>query len=156
MSIYKSAKSPYWQYDFELGGHRFFGSTKARTKRDAEKVEAAERDKAKQHVAQAIAARTSLRLDDVAGRYWAEVGQHHVRSDNTWHLISLLLDFLGKDKIISDIGDDDVIRLVAWRRGHRGKGGPLVSPFTVNDTTEQLKKIFTQSKGWGVRFGHEP
>ena len=72
------------------------------------------------------------------------------------NLISLLLDFLGKDKIISDIGDDDVIRLVAWRRGHRGKGGALVSPFTVNDTTEQLKKIFTQSKGWGVRFGHEP
>ena len=156
MSVYKPKRSPYWAFDFEISGDRFHGSTKATTRRAAEAVERAERAKAEALIAQERAAGSSLRLDDVAGRYWAEVGQHHVRSDSTWHLISLLLDFLGKDKIISDIGDDDVIRLVAWRRGHRGKGGALVSPFTVNDTTEQLKKIFTQSKGWGVRFGHEP
>jgi integrase len=157
VSIYKSAKSPYWQYDFEIGGHRFFGSTKTRIKRDAEKVEAAKREKAKQYVSQMQAARTSLRLDDVAGRYWSEVGQHHVRSDNTWHLISLLLEFFGKDKLIIDISDDDVIKLVAWRRGHRARpGGPLLSPFTVNDTTKQFKKLFNRAKVWGVQFEHEP
>ena len=32
----------------------------------------------------------------------------------------------------------------------------LISPFTVNDTTEQLKKLFTRAKAWGVRFDHEP
>ena len=48
-------------------------------------------------------------------------------------------------------------KLVAWRRGHRAPaGGSLISPFTVNDTTEQLKKLFTRAKLWGVRFEHEP
>ena len=59
--------------------------------------------------------------------------------------------------------DDDVIKLVAWRRGHRvirklkkGKSveGPLISPF--NDTTEQLKKLFTRPKMWNVHFDREP
>jgi hypothetical protein len=58
-------------------GHRFFGSTKVTTKREAEPVERAEREKAKRHVEQASAAATSLRLDGVAGRYWQEVGLHH-------------------------------------------------------------------------------
>jgi integrase len=156
VSVYKSANSPFWQYDFQFGGHRFFGSTKTRTKRDAEKVEAAEREKAKEYVAQMKAAATSLRLDDMFGRYWTEVGQHHVRADNTFRQINLLLDFFGKDKLITGIVDDDIIKLVAWRRGHQGKHGALVSAFTTNDTTEQLKKIFTRAKVWGVRFDREP
>jgi integrase len=36
------------------------------------------------------------------------------------------------------------------------KDGPLISPYTVNDTTEQLTKLFTRAKLWGVRFEHEP
>jgi integrase len=32
----------------------------------------------------------------------------------------------------------------------------LRDPFTVNDTIEQLKKLFTRAKAWGVRFYHEP
>src|SRR6185437_8566917 len=156
MAIYKPPKSPYWQYDFETGGHRFFGSTKTRNKRDAEKVEAAARERAKQQVAQAKAVRSSLRLDDVCGRYWSEVGKHHERSDNTWHQLDLLLDFFGKDRRITDINDDDLCKLVAWRRGHHGKYGGLLSPFSVNDTTEQLKKILTRAKKWGARFECEP
>jgi integrase len=53
--------------------------------------------------------------------------------------------------------DDDVAKLVAWRRGHRRPhDGVLISPFTVNDTTEQLKKLFTRAKTWGVRLDHDP
>jgi hypothetical protein len=50
-------------------GHRFHGSTKCTTRREAEKVEAAEREKARALVAQLAAAKTSLKLDDVADRY---------------------------------------------------------------------------------------
>jgi integrase len=157
MSVYKDKRSPFWQYDFVCRGHRFFGSTKAKAKREALKVEAAEREQAKQRVAQTLASRTSLRLDDIAGRYWNEVGQHHTRSDNTWRMLSLVLECLGKDTLITDITDADVIKLVSWRRGHRARPhGPLLSPFTVNDTTKQLKKIFNRAKIWGVRFEHEP
>ena len=41
-------------------------------------------------------------------------------------------------------------------RASDARNGALISPFTVNDTTEQLKKLFTRAKLWGVRFDHEP
>src|SRR6516225_662211 len=156
MSVYKSAKSPYWQYDFEVGGHRFFGSTKRTNRREAEAVERIERDKAEQHVKQAKAAATSLRFDDIAGRYWQEVGQHHAGARNTERQIGYLIAFFGKDRLLPDITGDDVAKLVAWRRGHKARSGALISPFTVNDTTEQLKKIFVRAKAWGVVFDREP
>ena len=156
MSVFKDARSPFWRYDFQIGGDRFYGSTKRTARREAEAVERAEREKAKRHVAQARAAATSLRLDDVAGRYWQEIGQHHAGADNTERQIGYLIEYFGKDKLVTEVTDDDVIKLVAWRRGHRRKDGALISPFTVNDTTEQLKKLFTRAKLWGVVFAREP
>jgi integrase len=141
MSVFRDARSPYWRFDFQFEGHRFFGSTKATTKRDAEKVERAERERAKTRVAAIKAARTSLRLDDVAGRYW-EKAQHHAASRNIWKRLSLLIEFFGKDKLITEIGDDYVAKLVAWRRGHRVRGGKLIQPGTVNLTIMQLKTLF--------------
>jgi integrase len=157
VSVYKDSRSPYWRFDFQIGGHRFFGPTKRTTKREAEAVERVEREKAKRHVAQARIAATSLRLDDVAGRYWHEIGQYHAGADNTERQLGYLIEHFGKDKLLTEITGDDVAKLVAWRRGHRiRKGGPLIGPYTVNDTTEQLKKLFTRAKAWGVRFDHEP
>jgi integrase len=93
-----------------------------------------------------------------------QVGQHHVAADTTARQISYLIAFFGKDKLITEITGDDVTRLVAWRRGHRVMRGPkkaaadapFISAFTVNDTTEQLKKLFTRAKIWGVHFEREP
>ena len=156
MSVYKSARSPYWHFDFQVRGHRFHGSTKCTARREAEKVEAAERDKAKRLVAQLAAAKTSLKLDDVADRWWQEVGQHHAGANNTEHELALLIKFFSKDKLLPEITGDDVARLCAWRRGHRRKDGALISPHTVNHTMKQLRKLFTRTKLWGVRFEHEP
>src|SRR5262249_7660928 len=159
VSVYKNrdGRSPYFHFDFQVRGHRFHGSTKCTTRREAEKVEAAKREKATRLVAQLAAAKTSLRLDDVADRYWQEVGQHHAGADGTEHRLSLLIEFFGKDKLLTEITGDDVTRLVAWRRGHRLPNGKrLISPHTVNHTTEQLRKLFTRAKLWGVRFEHEP
>jgi integrase len=158
MSLYRKQRSSFWRYDFWWRGCRFHGSTKCTTRREAEKVEAAERERAKVHVAQIAAARTSLRLDDVAGRYWQEHGQHHAGAGDTEYRLELLIEFFGKDKLITEIAGDDVAKLVAWRRGHRAKfqNRTLLSPHTVNHTTEQLRKLFTRAKLWGVRFEHEP
>jgi integrase len=159
MSVFRKKRSPYWHYDFQWRGRRFHGSTKCTTRREADKVEAAEREKAKQFVAQTEAARTSLRLDDVAGRYWSEHAQHLAGAPNAEGNLALLIEYFGKDKLITDITGDDVARLVAWRRGHRKnrvRNTNLISPFTVNHTTEQLRKLFTRCKLWGVRFAHEP
>lgn len=165
MSVYRDKRSPFYSYDFQFRGHRFHGSTKCKDRREAEKVERAERDKAKRQLAQQQTARMSLRLDDVADRYWNEVGQHHKGADNTERLLGLIVDYFGKDRLITDITGDDVAKLVAWRRGHRvirskkrkPEGCPLISAFTVNDTTEQLKKLFTRAKrAWGARLDNEP
>jgi integrase len=157
MSVYRDSRSPFWQFDFQWRGHRFHGSTKKTNKREAEAVERAERARAKGLIEQAEAARTSLRLDDVAGRYWQEHGQHGAGAANTEHRLALMIDFFGKDKLLTEITGDDVAKLVAWRRGHHGKAeGALLSPHTVNHMLETLRSLFTRCKLWGVRFAHEP
>jgi len=166
MSVYKPKNSPFYHYDFEWRGHRFFGSTKQTNRREAEAIERAERERAKQRSAQSKAASTSLQLDDVAGRYWTEKGQHHAGADNTWRDVARLVDYFGATKLLTEINDDGVARLVAWRRGHRvirskkskPTDCPLISNATVNRSTiEPLKKLFTRAKtAWGVKFDHEP
>lgn len=156
MSVYKPKDSPFFQYDFQLRGRRFHGSTRQTSRRNAEAAERIERERAKKLIDQVNVANTSLRLDDVAGRYWNEVGQHHAGADNTWRQLEFILDHLGKNKLLTEITGNDVAKLVAWRRAHRRKDGSPISPFTVNDTTEQLKKLFTRAKAWGVRFDREP
>jgi len=166
MSVYRPKGSPYYHFDFQWRGHRFHGSTKRTARREAEAVEREEIERAKRVVAATQAASTSLQLDHVAGRYWFEVGQHHAGADNTERDLARLVDYFSPDKLLSEITDDDVARLVAWRRGHRiirSKGRkpedcPLISNATVNrSTTEVLKKLFTRAKtAWGVRFDREP
>jgi integrase len=155
VSIYRNPRSPYWQFDFQIGGHRFHGSTKCTTRREAEAVERSERENARRYVAQTKAATTSLRLDDVAGRYWQEVGQHNACARNTEKRLDFLITFFGKGKLLSDITDDDVRALIAWRRGHRTRGDKLIAPATVNLLTAQLKTLFTRSRS-RIRFEHEP
>jgi integrase len=114
-------------------------------------------------IAQAEHARTSLKLDDVAGRYWAEHAQHLASASNTWVHLGFVLEYLSKDKLVTEITDDDVARLVAWRRGHqrtvdnkKSVTNSFISPHTVNHTTNTLRALFARCKLWGVRFDHEP
>jgi integrase len=156
MSVYRHKGSPFYQFDFQWRGNRIHGSTKCASRREAEKFERLERERVKKHVEQVAAISASLRLDDVADRYWIEVGQHHAGAGNTERQIGYLIDFFGKDKLLTEVTGNDVAKLVAWRRGHKRRDGSLISPYTVNDTTEQLKKLFTRAKAWGVRFTQEP
>jgi integrase len=159
MSIYKPKASPFFHFDFQFRGSRFHGSTSCRNRRQAEAVERAEREKAK-HILKSGDA-TKPTLDRAAGRYWTEVGQRHVCSKETWANLERLIGYFGKDKLLSEITDDDVARLVAWRRGHRRWGRKtmqLIAPATVNrSTTEVLHKIFSRARrSWKTRFENEP
>lgn len=109
-----------------------------------------------------------MTIDLAAGRYFSEVGKDHVAKDTTLRDLTRLVEYFGKDKLLTDIKNEDVNSLVSWRRGqkvarHRKKArplqdDPLVSNATVNrSTTEVLKKLFTRArKNWGVRFDIEP
>lgn len=161
MSVYKPKGSPFYQYDFERGGRRFYGSTKRTNEREARRVEQDEIEKAERQIKASRRSSTSLEIDDVAGRYWREVGQYHAGATDTWAALERLVEYFKPTTLLTEIHDDHVAKLVAWRRGHHVKGNPdapLISNATVNrSTTEVLKKLFTRAKkAWGVRFDREP
>ncbi|PSO28809.1 site-specific integrase [Bradyrhizobium sp. MOS002] len=165
MSVYKHKDSPFYHYDFQLKGDRFHGSTGAKNEREAKAFERARRDEAKRQVRPAQ--RLSCDLEYVGGRYWTEIGQHHAGADTTFRDIDRLVQYFGPSKLLTEITDNEVAELVAWRRGHRvtrhGKGkkrqelAPLIAPATVNrSATEMLKKLFTRAKAWKFKFDDEP
>jgi integrase len=167
MSVYQHKESPFYHFDFQFKGERFHGSTGCTNKREAEAFERAERERAKQQ-AKVTTSAVSAKLDDVAGKYWSGVGQHHVGADTTWRDIERVINFFGPTMMMTEIRDVDVARLVAWRRGHRvtrhGRGlenaatAPFVARSTVNrSTTEVLKKLFTYArKTLHIPFEREP
>lgn len=160
MSVYKSKKSPYWQYDFQRGGNRFYGSTECTSRKDAEKFEAVEIEKAKTLVKAMRRSRASILIDDVADRLWKDSAQHDADADATATNLARLIEHFGKTKPLTDISHNEAKLMVAWRRGHRIKGrknAPLVSNATVNRSAiKVLQRLFTFAKEEGASFDNEP
>jgi integrase len=150
MSVYKPRASPFYHYDFQIRLTRFCGSTGCTSRREAEGVERAEKEKARALLKRGSANTVNLTISEAASRYWVEVGQHHACASETFVNLERLVDYFG-----------NVTKLVAWRCGHRRwgrKNATLISPATVNrSTTEVLQKLFTGAKRkWGGRFDNEP
>jgi integrase len=168
MSVYKDPRSPYYSFDFQHAGNRFHGSTKCTTRRDAEKFEALEREKAKALVKATRRAKASLAIDDVADRLWNDSAQYDSEPKATETNLARLIEYFGKEKPLTEIGHNEAKQLVAWRRGHRvsrrGKRTkeerdalPLVSNATVNrSATKVLQRLFTFAKAEGAAFDNEP
>lgn len=163
MSLYKNDKSPYWQFDVVVQGRRLYGSTKARLKKDAEAVERDLIAKAKADIEQEKKTGNGpLLLRHAGGRYMAEVGDHHANAANTFTEIERLIGFFGPDQRLDAITNDDVARLVTWRRGQTVKGRKedksgnpvkVIAPRTANATTLTLKFIMNRAQEtWGHQF----
>ena len=167
MSVYKPKGSEIFVYDFQWRGHRFSGSTGAKSKRQAEQIERGERDKAKRAADKAASINSSpITLDVACGRYWDEVGQHAKSSSQIEWSIDYLLKHFGEDKPLREITDADVANLVAKRRAdfvenflikkHRVQSTPKrVSSGTVNrSVTEPLRRIMLRARDvWGKEVG---
>jgi len=168
VSVYKPKNSPYYHFDFQVAGVRYHGSTETANRREAEAREKVERDKAKAAAkASKNASGGPLTIAVATGRYWSEVGERHANSETTWTDINRLVDYFGPSKLLSDISDDEVAKLVQWRRSQNAWGREktkddqpmrLVSAATVNrSTTLVLKKLFTRAKRtWKYEFPREP
>jgi integrase len=164
MSVYKPAKSPYFHYDFLVRGRRFHGSTKT-SRRAAEAIEAEARQAARAEVARNHALLSApMTIDIACDRYWLEVGQHHKRPDQTEWSLAWIIRALGKNKLVSDITNNDVAKMVAHRRGEavvntardksvkrRPRSAKFVSPARVNRSiTEPLRKVLRRARDvWG-------
>jgi integrase len=160
MSVYKPQGSPYYHFDFQWKGARFHGSTKRTDRREAQAVEKAEREQAKQSTSTSVVTGAGMTLDEAAGRFWHEAGQHDAGgAKNTERDLARLIEYFGATKLLTAITGDDIAKLVAWRRGHKvPHTGRLIAAGTVNcSTTKLLRRLFSRAKeAWGVRFDREP
>jgi integrase len=175
-NVYQTPKSKFWQADIWIDGRKFSRST-GKVARGEGKVGKGEAMLAaagleielRNKLAEGEKAEVSLTLDHVAGRYMRDIGNHHKGARNTAALIAFLIKFFGPDKLMTEMTNQDVFNLVNWRRAHhvgewhRDKDGnwvhrepdensKLISSYTVNDTTEQLKKLFTYLKRQKVKL----
>lgn len=121
MSVYKPRKSQFWQFDFVQRGRRFHGSTGQTTRRAAEAVERKFRlDAAEGRLGEA----SQLTLDQAAGKYWAEVGQHRGDATDTERRIARLLSLIPKNTPLADISTSVVSEAIQRRRALTFKKSP--------------------------------
>lgn len=114
MTVRKRPGSPYWHYDFVLGGRRFAGSTKLQSKRDAEGFVA----RLRADTLLPPRNRPPISLDAAAGLY-----SDHADKLPSWPTVRPILaamnSGLGKGRLLSEIGQDDLRRHFARRRDGR-------------------------------------
>jgi integrase len=112
---------------------------------------------------------TVMQFHEATALYNNQVAQHLAGEGaaNVLRDLERLEAYFGKTRLLTEISNGDIAKLVAWRRGQqvarfkkiKGKlvqnpKAPLVSNATVNrSTTEVLKKIFIRARDtWGVKF----
>jgi integrase len=163
MSVYRHKKSPFYQYDFQLQGRRFFGSTECTARKEAERYEAVEREKAKTLLKAIRRSSSSLAIDDVADRLWNDQAQYDADPKATEANLERLIKYFGADKLLTEIDHVGAKAMVSWRRGHRvslrkdAKNAPLIANATVNrSATKVLQRLFTFAKAEKAVFDNEP
>lgn len=156
MSVYRPKGRRFWLYDFQLNGTRFHGSTGKTTKRDATAVEHELRKKHAQHQDTLLA----------ACALYENYAKNQPSFKTTEYQLDRLLDMLGENTLISDIGDPEVENYVTRRRGQKSKRGTYPSPATINREVELLRRVLRRAKkplkvevqdiDWGARKLREP
>jgi integrase len=170
MSVYRHKNSPLWQFDFQIKGYRFSGSTdvpRSKGKRDAEAYEAVEKTKARGLVSAILATGSApLTLKRACDRWWDEHGLH-LRDPDLKARLDWIAAQIGPDVLLHAITDDMVSQMVAARRRHLkpagsdGNGKPLwlpISARTVNKTTTSLlSRVMHRARdNWNVTILKEP
>lgn len=170
MSVYRHKNSPFWQFDFQIDGYRFSGSTGVATgksKRHAEAVEAIKKAGARELTADIRATRSApLTLGLACQRWWAEHGAH-LRDPDLQARLAFIAAQLGPATPLHAITDDLVSQLVEARRrdvrpaGRDTDGKPLFRPIsarTVNKTTlSLLRRVMHRARdNWGATILREP
>lgn len=120
MSVYKPAKSRFYQYDFRRQGRRFHGSTGVETRRKAEAVERRLRER----LAAGESLDAGLTLDEAAGRWWTEVGRHLATRIDVERRINICLRLIGPGRPLTEISTSALSRAIERRRAETFTKGP--------------------------------
>ncbi len=169
MSVYRPRRSPFYQYDFQIEGYRFSGSTKLRHECDAAAFEDARKIEARAIVDRAIAAGAGpLTLGAAAERWWREHGST-LSDRKIKSALDRLVEIIGGKTFLHAITDDVVARMVVERRKDvrrdrtveaAGKRTILyreITPTTVNRSLDLLRRILRRARdNWNAPIVKEP
>src|ERR1017187_8411686 len=147
-----SKRGHVYHYEFELGGHRYRGSTKRTNRQDALKVEATHRTRLLNSI-QGIPNPTAVpTFAEFADQFlnWANtnlanatVALHRVNIDR-------LKQFF-RGKLINEIDRKSAEEFKVWRAGQKRKNAEgKVSGATVNRSLTTLKRIFNHADAMGL------
>jgi len=167
-SVYKRGHSKYFGTDIWIDGVKFSRSTKKTSEREANTAAIQIEKDLRASIAAAGVSQNSLRLDHVAERYMRDVGDHHagegaaITQSKVALVVKFFEDSYGPEIDLPSIDHGKATALLNWRRKHKvgeaaalldptgkrkvGKKAKPITAFTINDTTEQLKKLFTYAK----------
>lgn len=141
MSVYKPAKSRFWQFDFQFQSRRYHGSTGCTSRRDAERFEAELRRKA----ALGEVAKPPITLDLACGQWFDIKGQHQRSRATTFYQLDNLAVSLGKNRWLHDLTLRDLDKYIAKRRA-------TVSNASVNREIALLRRVcnWCEARGYDV------
>jgi len=168
MSVYRHKNSPYWQFDFQIDGYRFSGSTQLTgSKRDAQAFEDGQKADARELVANITAAGSApLNLKRACDRWWSEHGRH-LNDPDLEARLDWITNQIGPQTPLHAITDDMVATMVEARRldvrrsGRDSGGKQLYRPITartVNKTTlSLLRRVMHRARdNWNATILREP
>ena len=134
MSVRKPSKSPYFQYDFQIQGRRYTGSTRCTIKSKATAVER----RIREEVALGGKKRPPITLNEACGLYQDKV--EHLPSWPTMrYMLEALVKGLGARKHLSEIGQVDLQRFFKKRSGSR-------STATINREVENARAVWRHAE----------
>lgn len=158
MSVYKPAKSRFWQYDFQHKGRRFHGSTGVEGKRAAEQVERRIREQAAKGE---LDDASRMTLDVAVEKWWDEKGSALKGGDRLEGRLARMIALVGPNTPLAEITTEAVGRAIQKRRGQtltksKAKGAKVYLPSnsTVNrDMIDTLRPVLNRArKAWGAKL----
>jgi integrase len=146
MSVYP--KGRYWHFDFVYRGRRYYGSTGQETRRNAEAVERARRLEAATGTGQDAG---DLTLEIAVSRYYDEVNHTLNAAVDLQRRIDVVLDCVGKGKLLREIDTATIADAIRRRRKYPGR---TPAPATINrDLIDHtLRPLLNRArKVWGAK-----
>lgn len=144
MSVYRKAGSPYYHYDFQLRGVRYYGSTYCSGKRDAQEVERRERQRA----ALPQQTRSPITVDEACGLY-----ARKVMAGSSWPTIRYMLDAivagLGGSRLLSQVGHRELQALFTKRQNGRSNS-------SINREVENARAVWRYADSNRYDIGEMP
>lgn len=139
MPVTKDERSPYYQYRFQINGESFRGSTRCKSRREAEAFELEKR--AEVEAALAREKKPDESLDAIFEKYWNNYGSKLAGAK--WNCADHLkeaLEILGPETIIGDVKTADILNVLEV---YAATG---VSNSTVNRRMSAIRKVWIAAK----------